>query len=476
MRIIEADKQDYFDTLAKFREQGIILSQEQTDERRRNVMKATGINDPSAFSYYDDYTTSEEVAEADARAKLDYVRSVNGRGFLIASDLEGMPQSVVTQYSPMVREDAEYAKFADSYNVRAKARVGSLTDEIWKENVGRDEKNTRWNKSYDAMYADYLLERQKNLGVLGVENHADANERALLTVEGRAKKGLYTTPAGPQDHSAAVEEIVTLRRKRDEGVDIYNNPDLWSDKVIQQLKDFHDGKTDSYGPIFDTLSLGRNGETGWDGANKLFRAIAPGATLKKTVKQEAIESYGPAVQRFIRGHGPTPNRMARGEIMDTPNRSFNPRPATFTPIPKENFTRETPSSGSYQPGFDMWDPAKTPRSPFSGIVKEVFTTQDAGYGNYGNGVIVEITHPELGKADMLISHLETRTPLKEGQRIGPGQVVGTQGGTGRVVSIDGTISSYDFFKVAPRGSKSMEPPENLELWINYAMQYLQGGG
>ena len=124
----------------------------------------------------------------------------------------------------------------------------------------------------------------------------------------------------------------------------------------------------------------------------------------------------------------------------------------------------------------MWDPAKTPRSPFSGIVKEVFTTQNAGYGDYGNGVIVEITHPELGKADMLISHLATRTPLKEGQRIGPGQVVGTQGGTGRVVSIDGTISSYDFFEVAPRGSKSMKPPQNLELWINYAMQYLQGGG
>ena len=76
---------------------------------------------------------------------------------------------------------------------------------------------------------------------------------------------------------------------------------------------------------------------------------------------------------------------------------------------------------------------------------------------------------------MLVSHFASRTPLREGQRIGPGQVIGTQGGTGRVVSIDGTISSYDFLKVAARGSKSMAPPENLELWINYAMQFLQGG-
>ena len=156
-RVIAADKEDYFDTLAKLREQGVVLSQDQIDERRRNVMKATGINDPSAFSYYDDYQTSEEVAEEAAKDKLDYLRSVNGRGYLVAEDLEGLPQSVVTTYSQAVRDDAEYAKFAGDYAVRGKARVTSLTNDFYNNQSGRDEKTTDWHKRYDRAYADYLV-------------------------------------------------------------------------------------------------------------------------------------------------------------------------------------------------------------------------------------------------------------------------------------------------------------------------------
>jgi len=440
------------------------------------VMQSTGINDPSAFSFYDDYKTREEIDVDEAKKKLDYLRSVNGRGYLVAEDLEGMPQSVVTAYGQAVRDDAEYAKFASDYAVRGKARVQSLTNDFFNNQSGRDDKTTEWNKRYDRAYADYLVERQRLLRTLGVENHADAHEGALSKVEKNYKDGLYKTLPTATDHSARVEQITNYRRRLSKGEKIFQQPDLWSDATKKNLEDFNAGRAQSYDPIFDTLALNLPGKTGWDLANELHRSIY-GKDLKKTVKQEAIEAQGPAVQRFIRGTGATPNRIRRGQIMDDPQGSFNPRPAKFTPIPQENFTRETPESGSYQPGFDMWDPAKTPRSAFSGIVKEVFTTQNAGYGKYGNGVIIEVTHPVTGqKADMLVSHLASRTPLREGQRVGPGQIVGTQGGTGRVVSVDGTISSYDFFEVAPRGSKSMKPPPNVNEFIDYAMQFLQGGG
>ena len=475
-RFIEDDKNDLFKLEKELEEQGIRIPDDVLDQRLKRVMEATGIYDPSVFDYYQNVKTREEVDVEQAKEKLDYLRSVNGRGYLVAEDLEGMPQSVVTAYSQAVRDDAEYAKFASDYAVRGKARVTSLTNDFFNNQSGRDEKTTEWNKRYDRAYADYLVERQRLLRSLGVENHADAHEGALAKVEKNYKDGVYKTlPAAP-DHSARVELIQGYLNRQKKGEKIFQNPDLWSDSIKKNLDDFNNGRAQSYDPIFDTLALSSTNKTGWDYANELHRTLY-GTDLKKTVKQEAIESYGPSMQRVIRGPGATPNRMRRAEIMDNPQGSFNPRPAKFTPIPKENFTRETPESGSYQPGFDMWDPSKTPRSPFSGIVKEVFTTQDKGYGLYGNGVIVEITHPVTGqKADMLVSHLATKTPLREGQRVGPGQIVGTQGGTGRVVSIDGTISSYDFFEVAPRGSKSMKPPPNVNDFIDYAMQFLQGGG
>ncbi len=474
-RVIAADKEDYFDTLAKLREQGVVLSQDQIDQRRRNVMKATGINDPSAFSYYDDYQTSEEVAEEAAKDKLDYLRSVNGRGYLVAEDLEGLPQSVVTTYSQAVRDDAEYAKFAGDYAVRGKARVTSLTNDFYNNQSGRDEKTTDWNKRYDRAYADYLVERQRLLRTLGVENHADAHEGALAKVEKNYKDGLYKTLPAATDHTARVEQITNYRTRLKKGEKIFQQPDLWSDPIKKNLDDFNAGKVKSYDPIFDTLALNIPGKTGWDLANELHRTIN-GTDLKKTVKQEAIEAQGPAVQRFIRAEGVTPNRIRRGQIMDDPQGSFNPRPAAFEAIPKENFTLETPGSGSYQPGFDVWIPSKRVPALYPGIVKDVRTQYNADGSGYGNFVVIESTNPLTGqKFDVLVSHLAERTPLREGQRVAPGQIIGTQGGTGSVRSVDGTITSYDFLAVAPKGSGSMKPADNLDELRNDAINRLQGG-
>ena len=474
-RIIEADKEDFWNQAAQLGEQGITLTQDQLDERRKNVMKSTGINDPSAFSFYDDYTTREEVAVDEAKAKLDYLRSVNGRGYLVAEDLEGMPQSVVTTYGQAVRDDAEYAKFASDYAVRGKARVQSLTNDFFNNQSGRDDKTTEWNKRYDRAYADYLVERQRLLRTLGVENHADAHEGALAKVEKNYKDGLYKTLPTVTDHSARVEQITNYRRRLSKGEKIFQQPDLWSDATKKNLEDFNAGRAQSYDPIFDTLALNLPGKTGWDLANELHRSIY-GKDLKKTVKQEAIEAQGPAVQRFIRGTGATPNRIRRGQIMDDPQGSFNPRPAAFEAIPRENFTLETPGSGSYQPGFDVWIPSKKVPALYPGIVKDVRTQYNADGSGYGNFVVIESTNPLTGqKFDVLVSHLAQKTPLREGQRVAPGQIIGTQGGTGSVRSVDGTITSYDFLAVAPKGSGSMKPADNLDELRTDAIKRLQGG-
>jgi murein DD-endopeptidase MepM/ murein hydrolase activator NlpD len=110
-------------------------------------------------------------------------------------------------------------------------------------------------------------------------------------------------------------------------------------------------------------------------------------------------------------------------------------------------------SPSGQPGLDLFFENKQFPAVLNGTVKDV--NYEAGYGNY---VVVESIDPDTGESvDVLYGHLASRTPLKIGQQVSAGQLVGTQGGTGNVRSADGTIASIDFLAPAPRGSGSMKP-------------------
>lgn len=474
-RIIAADKEDFWNQVAELDAQGITLTQDQLDARRKTVMQSTGINDPSAFAFYDDYKTREEIDVEQAKEKLDYIRSVNGRGYLIAEDLEGLPQSVVTTYGQAVRDDAEYAKFASDYAVRGKARVTSLTNDFYNNQSGRDEKTTDWNKRYDRAYADYLVERQRLLRTLGVENHADAHEGALAKVEKNYKDGVYKTlPAAP-DHSARVEQIVNYRTRLKKGEKIFQQPDLWSDPIKKNLDDFNAGRAQSYDPIFDTLALNLPGKTGWDLANELHRTIN-GTDLKKTVKQEAIEAQGPAVQRFIRGSGATPNRIRRGQIMDDPQGSFNPRPARPIAEYAPQVSSIVMESASGQPGMDIYFEDKQFPAVLGGVVKDVRYQVNPDGSGYGHFVVVESKDPQTGDTvDVLYAHFDSKPNFKVGQRVAAGQVLGKQGGSGSVRSVDGTIASIDFLAPAPRGSNSMTPYRGFKNLRMYIQNQLKGG-
>jgi DNA-binding protein YbaB len=128
------------------------------------------------------------------------------------------------------------------------------------------------------------------------------------------------------------------------------------------------------------------------------------------------------------------------------------RPVDMSANNIQSFRIETPGN-SFQPGVDMWFADKRFGAVLPGTVKEIRRNA----GNYGNMVIVESTDPATGETvDALYAHLASIS-VAPGQRIRPGQMVGVQGGTGRVVSSDGTIASVDFLAPAPRGSNSMKP-------------------
>ena len=130
------------------------------------------------------------------------------------------------------------------------------------------------------------------------------------------------------------------------------------------------------------------------------------------------------------------------------------------PTPLNSFSRQVSSVtfDTGQPGIDVFFEDKRFPAVLSGRVKE------NGYETrYGHFLVIESIDPATGApVDVLYGHLANGSGLSPGQQIEAGQIIGRQGGTGRVVSYDGTIASIDFLAPAPAGSKSMTPYSNYE--------------
>lgn len=145
-------------------------------------------------------------------------------------------------------------------------------------------------------------------------------------------------------------------------------------------------------------------------------------------------------------------------------------PATMRPGVVSSITFD-----SGQPGIDAYFEDKKFRSVLPGRVKEIGNQTTAGGNGYGNYIVVESTDPQTGQpVDVLYAHLDS-IGVKEGQRINVNSILGRQGGTGRVVSQDGTIASIDFLAPAPKGSKSMAPYSNYQQLRQYVAQQLRKG-
>ena len=126
-----------------------------------------------------------------------------------------------------------------------------------------------------------------------------------------------------------------------------------------------------------------------------------------------------------------------------------------------------------QPGIDVFFEDKQFPAVLPGRVKEVSSQYNADGSGYGNFIVVESIDPTTGQTvDVLYSHLESPAKYKAGQSINTGQIIGRQGGTGSVQSVDGTIASIDFLAPAPAGSGSMTPYSGYDaLRRNIAQQF-----
>jgi hypothetical protein len=154
-------------------------------------------------------------------------------------------------------------------------------------------------------------------------------------------------------------------------------------------------------------------------------------------------------------------------------------PVNFKPVDmsSKNIQSINFENANGQPGFDLWFADKRFPALLPGTVKKVGKQGNRGKG-YGNYIVVESIDPKTGeKVDVLYAHLaDGGIKVKEGQQVVPGMEIGTQGGTGRVVSADGTIASVDFLAPAAKESKSMKPYSRFnELRQELAASINKGG-
>ena len=153
--------------------------------------------------------------------------------------------------------------------------------------------------------------------------------------------------------------------------------------------------------------------------------------------------------------------------------------ADFVPVDmtRKNVTSIVKERSGGQPGFDLYFEDKRFPALLDGKVKEIGRqgNQSAGYGNF---VVVESIDPKTGKSvDVLYAHMaDGSIKVKEGDLVGVGQQIGTQGGTGSVRSADGTIASVDFLAPAPKGSGSMTPYGRWSQLVDELSQSIQKDG
>ena len=191
-----------------------------------------------------------------------------------------------------------------------------------------------------------------------------------------------------------------------------------------------------------------------------------GIELSPVAQQMADAANIPIVRRLITN--PTKERQAQAAAIITKNVAQLPPRPSFGQIGDRQLSNFAPQVSSVvmedddgQPGMDIFFEDKKFPAVLGGVVKDIGYqgNQEAGYGNF---VVIESVDPATNqKVDVLYSHLEMPTHFKVGTTVLPGMIIGNQGGTGSVRSVDGTIASIDFLAPAPAGSNSMVPYSNF---------------
>ena len=297
----------------------------------------------------------------------------------------------------------------------------------------------------------------------------------LIPVEGVPKADPASPSSNPNTSSAPPPQPIPQffspqgpvpQEAIDSGAPVYDQK-----TTIQMLQTMRDGDPIPASVRRAAIAAGMTpGEFLLENANRLGLPVPP--DIERRVRQNSNQSQGLSdsfATAAPSGDGPLAiATRAFVNILTPPARAATRQPTYDSrlgaPTPLNNFSSQV-SSITYdtnQSGIDVFFENKQFPAVLPGRVKEVNFEGGADSG-YGNFIVIESRDPATGAVvDVLYSHLANASTLRAGQPIEAGQIIGRQGGTGRVRSADGTIASIDFLAPAPAGSKSMTPYSNYD--------------
>ncbi len=191
--------------------------------------------------------------------------------------------------------------------------------------------------------------------------------------------------------------------------------------------------------------------------------------LKDTTWQQVLENAPPATKALFNVNRTNPRierglAILEGRLAEAPVRSSLRQTAEDVPISAfRDQARGQVTFDTNQPGIDVFFEDKQFPAVLSGVVKEVNSQYNSDGSGYGNYIVIESIDPATDEpVDVLYGHLAEPANFSEGDSISEGQIIGIQGGTGSVRSVDGTIASIDFLAPAARGSGSKKPYRYFE--------------
>jgi hypothetical protein len=191
--------------------------------------------------------------------------------------------------------------------------------------------------------------------------------------------------------------------------------------------------------------------------------------LKDNSWQTILENAPPATKALFNVNRSNPRTerglaILEGRVSQAPVRYSLQQTTEGIPISRfQDQARGQVTFDTNQPGIDVFFEDKKFPAVLPGIVKEIGVQLNPNGSGYGNFIVIESTDPATGEqVDVLYGHLAQPANFEAGDSIAEGQIIGTQGGTGSVSSVDGTIASIDFLRPAAPGSGDTTPYAHFE--------------
>ena len=190
-------------------ESGVPLTEEEKEELTASYQsQGLGLNVPELQNY----ETAEDREEDEAREFLEARKAV--RGYLIQSDLNGMPTSVRAAFTDQIKKDVEITASLAPFKNGRDSRIGGAVDDYFNYIEGKSKPTGGFEKH--AQVKDRALrdadQIARDLMLTGKFDASEVNELTISKVSENIKNGVYEQTVKVSPNTERQQQLVDLRQ------------------------------------------------------------------------------------------------------------------------------------------------------------------------------------------------------------------------------------------------------------------------